>query len=63
MLAESVSQQAAFAAPQAQPVLESETRLEKMKAQCESIVSDFKKAESTANAARAIIDSYKQKLA
>ena len=63
MLAESVSQQAAFAAPQAQPVLESENRLEKMKAQCESIVSDFKKAESTANAARAIIDSYKQKLA
>lgn len=63
MLAESVAQQAAFAAPQAQPVLESENRFAQMKAQCESIVNNFRNAESTANAARAIIDSYKQKLA
>jgi len=59
MLAES----AAFAAPQSKPMLESENRLAMMKAQCESIVSDFRRAESTANAAKAIIDNYKQKLA
>lgn len=56
MVAESV------AATQNKAVLESENRLSKMKAQCESIVNNFRKAEYTANAARAIIDNYKQQL-
>ena len=56
MVAESVT------ASQNKAVLESENRLQKMKAQCESIVNNFRKAEYTANAARAIIDNYKQQL-
>ena len=56
MVAESV-------APQKKAVLDNDVRLAKMKAQCESIIQDFHKAESTANAAKAIIDGYKQQLA
>ena len=56
MVAESV-------APQKKAVLDTDARLANMKAQCESIVQEFHKAESTANAAKAIIDGYKQQLA
>ena len=60
MVAESV----AYSAPamNKKPVMNIDARFEKMKAQCESIVSDFRRAEQTANTARAIIDSYKQSL-
>ena len=60
MVAESV----AYSAPamNKKPVMDIDARFEKMKAQCESIVSDFRRAEQTANTARAIIDSYKQSL-
>lgn len=58
MIAESV----ANSAPAQKPVMNDSARFARMKAQCESIVNDFRKAESTANTARAIIDSYKQSL-
>ena len=60
MVAESV----AYSAPamNKKPVMDIDARFAKMKAQCESIVSDFRRAEQTANTARAIIDSYKQSL-
>ena len=61
MLAESVTASATAVDPK--PIMDNNARFEKMKAQCESIVSDFRKAESTANTAKAIIDSYKQSLA
>ena len=44
------------------PVMNDSARFARMKAQCESIVNDFRKAEATANTAKAIIDSYKQSL-
>ena len=60
MVAESVT----YSAPamNKKPVMDIDARFAKMKAQCESIVSDFRRAEQTANTARAIIDSYKQSL-
>ena len=60
MLAESVA--ASAPAVNQKPIMDNNARFAKMKAQCESIVSDFRKAESTANTAKAIIDSYKQSL-
>lgn len=60
MLAESVADRAP--AMNKKPVMDNDARFEKMKAQCESIVGDFRRAEQTANTARAIIDSYKQSL-
>jgi len=60
MLAESVA--ASATAVNQKPIMDNNARFAKMKAQCESIVSDFRKAESTANTAKAIIDSYKQSL-
>jgi hypothetical protein len=58
MLAESVAEPSVNQTP----IMNDNSRFEKMKAQCESIVSDFRRAESTANTAKAIIDSYKQSL-
>lgn len=60
MLAESVAESAP--AVSQKPIMDNNARFENMKAQCESIVNDFRKAESTANTAKAIIDSYKQSL-
>lgn len=60
MLAESVADRAP--AMNKKPVMDNYARFEKIKAQCESIVSDFRRAEHTANTARAIIDSYKSSL-
>ena len=60
MLAESVAE--TESAVNQKPIMDDSARFEKMKAQCESIVNDFRKAESTANTAKAIIDSYKQSL-
>ena len=60
MLAESVAE--TEPAVNQKPIMDDSARFEKMKAQCESIVNDFRKAESTANTAKAIIDSYKQSL-
>jgi hypothetical protein len=41
-------------------LVDEKSRLEHMKSLCESIVNNFRKAESTATTAKAIIDSYKQ---
>lgn len=60
MIAESVANSAP--AVNQKPVMNDSARFARMKAQCESIVNDFRKAESTANTAKAIIDSYKQSL-
>ena len=60
MIAESVANSAP--AVNQKPVMNDSARFAQMKAQCESIVNDFRKAESTANTAKAIIDSYKQSL-
>lgn len=60
MMAESVAN--SVPAMNQKPVMNDSARFAKMKAQCESIVNDFRKAESTANTAKAIIDSYKQSL-
>lgn len=60
MMAESVANSAP--AMNQKPVMNESARFARMKAQCESIVNDFRKAESTANTAKAIIDSYKQSL-
>jgi hypothetical protein len=62
MLAESVASKDDVLRQKCNAILESENRFNKMKAQCESIVNDFRRAEQTANTARAIIDSYKQSL-
>ncbi|MBO6034115.1 MAG: hypothetical protein J6Q22_22250 [Prevotella sp.] len=63
MLAESVVDKNEILKQKCNAILENANRFGRMKAQCESIVNDFRKAEYTANTAKAIIDSYKQSLA